>query len=393
MKPSSPQAPEHCSILTLAEFIAQAALHQGFCRVGFSDIETTPQSKRALVEWLAAGHAGDMAYMAEHGTAREARQVLQEAKTVVVVALAYARDPDVEATPAAASSSSPIGFVARYARGRDYHQVLKEKLYALAETIAQHLNRPILARPAVDTAPLLERDYAMQGGIGFIAKSTLAIVPGQGTYVLLGELLLDVALPPSRPAVPKCGSCSRCLDACPTQAFIGPHVLDARRCISYLTIEFRGSVPVELRPKMGNMVFGCDICQEVCPFNASPKPRPYAPEFAPRADLSTPRLIEWLHLGSAAYRKLVQGTALRRASRAQLARNAAIALGNSGDLSAVPELAKALQQHPSSLVRGHAAWALGRLRSPQALTALHHALTNESDATVQAEINSAITGT
>ena len=233
--------------------------------------------------------------------------------------------------------------------------MMKEKLGALAERCASILGRPVMARACVDTAPLLEHEVARRAGLGFTAKSTLTIVPGLGSYVLLGELLLDVELPTSEPVAAGCGSCRACLDACPTAAFVDAHVLDARRCISYLTIENQGPIPTELRARLGTRVFGCDVCQEVCPFNASSAPRPRAPELTPRAALAVLDLVHLLELGAAGYRKLVRRTALRRVSRDTLARNAAVALGNTGDQRAVPPLARALAAHTSPLVRAHAA--------------------------------------
>ena len=334
-----------------ARAIRDAALQLGFVRVGFTPVEPSARDTQALQDWLAAGYHGDMAYMAGP---RHAQQVLAEARTVVVVALPYPRGD-------AAPPPGLHGVVARYARGADYHEVLKRKLEALGEACCTIVGRPVRVRPCVDTAPLLERSYAAQAGVGFAAKSTMTIVPGVGTYVLLGELLLDVDLDPSEPARSRCGSCTACLDACPTGAFVGPHVLDARRCVSYLTIELRGPIPPALRPLMGNMVAGCDICQEVCPFNASPRPRPSAPELAARHDWTFPELQGLLLQGSAVHRRRVKGSALRRLSRQQLARNAAVALGNSGDPRAVPALAEAAQTHAHPLVRSHAAWALGQL--------------------------------
>lgn len=367
-----------------ANSIAAAALELGFCRVGFAPVEPLARSAAALADWLDAGRHGEMAYMATQPRRDAPEVVLAEAKTLIVVALAY------PGGTAAATPDPSHGSIARYARGADYHGVLKEKLRALGARCVEILGRPLALRPCVDSAPLLERGYAQRAGVGFIAKSTMAIVPGIGTYVLLGELLVDVALSPSTPAVPKCGSCTRCLDACPTRAFVGPHVLDARKCISYLTIELRGPMPRDLRPLVGNMVFGCDICQEVCPFNASSKPRPTAPELAPRPDLAAPALTDLLHLGSAAYRKLVAGSAMRRVSRQQLARNAAVALGNSGNGAFVPDLVQALCTHRHALVRGHAAWALGRLGGDAARVALGNAAASDSDAWVREEATLAL---
>ena len=281
----------------------------------------------------------------------------------------------------------------RYARGDDYHDVMRKKLRRLADAVANLLGRPVLARHCVDTAPLLERAAAERAGLGFSAKSTMTIIPGVGSYVLLGELLLDVEITPDRAMEPRCGACRLCLEACPTGAFVDAHVVDARRCISYLTIESRAAIPRELRALIGARVFGCDVCQEVCPFNASAEGKPSAPEFAARSSLAAPDLIGLLELGSARYRQLVKGTALRRTHRAQLARNAAVALGNSRDARAVLPLVRAVASHTSPLVRGHAAWALGELAAlagSDAIEALRCASQHDADEFVRDEARLAL---
>lgn len=322
----------------------------GFARMGICSADPFGRGARALRQWLSNDHHGEMGYMATHDRA-DPQTVLPGAKTIVVVALPYAR-PDPEVPPL-------VGRVAAYARGDDYHRVFKEKLQRLAERVQEHSDGEVRARACVDSAPILEREAAERAGVGFIGKSTMAIAPGLGSDVLLGELVLDIALPPTAPEHTRCGSCRACLDACPTGAFVDAFTLDARRCISYLTIEYRGWIPAELRPLIGNWVFGCDICQQVCPFNASTKPRPIVPELTPRAEL--PPLTELLSLGAAAHRRLVAGSAMRRAPRWQLQRNAAVALGNSACGEAIGPLETALRGSRYPIVRGHAAWALGEL--------------------------------
>jgi epoxyqueuosine reductase len=243
--------------------------------------------------------------------------------------------------------------------------VLKAKLARLGEAIDALVGRPVERRACVDSAPLLERDFAVRAGLGFAAKSTLTILPGVGSFVLLGELLLDLPLTPtSAPATSGCGACTTCLTACPTGAFVGPHVLDARRCISYLTIELKGAMPRELRPLIGTHVFGCDICQDVCPWNRTRHAAARDEELGFRPELAEPDLVELLFLTSSGYRRLVRGTALSRVSRARLSRNAAVALGNTKSPSAEAPLARALLTHGSELTREHAAWALGALGVP-----------------------------
>jgi epoxyqueuosine reductase len=371
----------------LRAFIADAARRQGFHRVGFTSV-AEPRYHAAYRDWLARGHHGTMSYLAR-ADAVEARrapaQLLEGARAIVVVALAY--PPPEPVTPAA---GPPRGRIASYVGGRDYHIVLKDKLRTLAAAVSQYLGSPVAARPCVDSAPILERSLAEMAGIGFIGKNTLLIIPGLGSYVVLGELLLDVDLAPPPPAPPqaRCGSCRACLDACPTAAFTAPYQLDARRCISYLTIEHRGSIAPALRPALGNHVFGCDICQSACPYNAAAPARwPAAPELAPRDPRDRDPELAWLAgLGANQRRRHVEGTALRRVNREQLLRNVCIALGNSGEPGSVAPLIELLADR-SPLVRGHAAWALGRLGQRAPLVA---ALAGERDPGVRSELSAAL---
>jgi epoxyqueuosine reductase len=372
----------------VAERLRDAAGAAGFVRIGFAPVERFDAGAERLERWLAAERHGEMAYLA--GTDRAApRDLLAQARTLVVVALPYAGSPLVQLRRKDAASLR--GSVAGYALGNDYHSVLKQKLALLADACAELVGRPVLARACVDTAPLLEREAAARAGIAFVGKSTMAIIPGAGSYFVLGELLLDVELSPSKnPESAHCGSCRACLDACPTGAFADEYVLDARRCISYLTIELRGAIPRELRAPIGMRVFGCDVCQDVCPFNASPRPRPATPELAPRDDRSAPDLVRLLELGSAEYRRFVKGSAMRRVSRTRLARNAAVALGNSGDPSAIAPLVRALEGDGRALVRAHAAWGLGRLGGPLARAALERSSTTDLDPEVREEACAAL---
>lgn len=371
----------------VTEAILARATALGFHRAGVAPVDA-PVRYRAYRRWLASGRAGSMSYLsAPHQLAarRDPRALLPGARSVVVVALAYAhRGGDLR-------DGRPRGEVARYARGEDYHTVLYRKLTALADALAADLGRPIAARPCVDSAPVLERDLAAAAGIGFVAKNTLVIAPGLGSYFVLGELLVDVAAEPTAaaPIASKCGDCTACLDACPTSAFDGPYLLDARRCISYLTIEHRGAIDRPLRAHMGAMAFGCDVCQAVCPFNAAAPDRiEPAAELRPRSpDAGAVDLIALVDGGANQHRKRVAGTALRRARRDQLARNACIALGNLGDPAAVPALARALAGARSPIVRGHAAWALGRLG---AVEPLREAADRERDPYVRSEIAAAL---
>jgi epoxyqueuosine reductase len=340
--------------------IGRLARELGFARAAVVPIEA-PRRHALYTSWLAAGHAGEMAYLAapDHVAPRgELRALLDTARSLVVVALAYERQDPVP--PAALLR----GRIARYARGEDYHLVMRDKLVALADRLARELGAQVASRPCVDSAPVLEREWAERGGLGFVAKNTMLIAPGIGSYVVLGELLVDVELAvtaPAEPPKPRCGACRSCLDACPTGAFVDAYVLDARRCISYLTIEHHGVIPRELRPAIGTWVFGCDVCQEVCPFNAGKSEEPVDPRLAPRThEHALPDLIALAARGANQMRQFVKRTALRRVPHDVLLRNVAVALGNTGAREAVPAL-QALLRHRSPLVRAHAVWALGRL--------------------------------
>jgi epoxyqueuosine reductase len=365
-----------------ADKIVDAARALGFHRVGVAPVAPA-ERWRVYEEWLAAGHAGEMTYL--HGDERrDVRTLLKEAKTVISVALSYGAPESLVPL-----RTGPHGRIARYARGADYHMVMKEKLRALAVRVSELCGREVATRPCVDTAALLERDLGERAGLGFVGKNNMLIAPGLGSYVMLGELLLDLEVTPFGEASEKrCGACRLCLDACPTGAFVGPFQLDARRCVSYLTIEHMGAIPRELRARMGTMIFGCDVCQEVCPFNAAAAAgtaAPPAPELEARPRLSAPELIPLLGLGAAQYRRFVKRSALRRLHRAQLLRNVCVALGNAGDAAAIPALRAALATEKSALVRGHAAWALGRLGDVQGLRA--HV---EEDPGVREEIEEAL---
>jgi epoxyqueuosine reductase len=257
------------------------------------------------------------------------------------------------------SPSQPLGRVARYARGTDYHDLLRQRLHQLLAWVQQEVPG-CRGRGVVDTAPLLERDFARRAGLGWFGKNTMLLNKRLGSYVFLGALLLDCRLQPDPPhEASHCGSCTACLEACPTQAFPGPGQLDARRCISYLTIELRGSIPAELRESLGNWVFGCDICQEVCPWNRK-APLGTEPALQPRVDLEALDPVELLDLSEADFRSRFQETALMRTRRRGLLRNAALVLGNCGDATSLPALRQALHD-PEPLVREAAQWAIEKI--------------------------------
>jgi epoxyqueuosine reductase len=342
-----------------------------------------------LRDWLARGFAGEMPYMGRHEEARRhPAGVLPSVRSVVMVAVNYApvaaaplphgqaTEQRVQVLPKALTRGTYVrrsptrarGQIARYARGADYHDVLRAKLKELLAWVQREVPGTT-GRGVVDTAPLLERDFARRAGLGWFGKNTMLINKRLGSYFLLGALLLDLELEPDAPFVSNhCGTCTACLDACPTDAFAAPGLLDSRRCISYLTIELRGPIPVELREPMGDWAFGCDICQEVCPWNRKAPPG-CEPALQARPDLEALDLVEVLGLSEADFRRRFKGTALYRSKRSGLLRNAAIALGNQGDPAALPALEKALAD-PEPMIREAAAWAIARIRALRALPAI-----------------------
>lgn len=348
--------------------IESAARELDFARVGFAGTEAFSEAGRNLAHFLAAARHGSMSYL-DRAPRHEPKLLLPEALSIIAVALVYPGGAELVRL----RKKVPLeARVAGYAVGRDYHQVVKAKLLALGQACATLLGRRVLARPCVDTAPLLEREALRRAGVGFIGKSAMCIIPGVGSYFLAGELLVDVALPPTPPVAEGCGRCRACLDACPTGAFVDAYELDARRCIAYLTIEHRGIIPRELRRPIGDRAFGCDECQDVCPYNATAHKHRQASALEPRDEVLGLTLPDLLEMSAADYRRLVRGSALGRATRRMLQRNAAICLGNSRSPDAVRSLLRALRS-TSDLVRGHAAWALGQLAA-HATDAIRRAL-------------------
>src|SRR5439155_7529715 len=287
-----------------------------------------------------------------------------------------------------ASSSKPEGWISRYAWGEDYHGLMKLRLESLLDRINKLDGGSVRGRAFVDSGPVLERDFAGIAGLGWIGKNTHLISPKKGSWFFLGELFLDLPLAYDRPLRDRCGKCDLCLKACPTAAFVGPYLLDARRCISYLTIELKGWMPRQLRPLVGNHVFGCDICQEVCPFNVKARSTE-EPAFRPRPGLHAPELIPMLSLDEAGFRRRFRGSPVLRAKRRGFLRNVAVALGNIKSEEAIPSLVKALEDE-DPLVRRHAAWALGQIGFSDSVGALRRRLGVESDPEVKEEIEEAI---
>jgi epoxyqueuosine reductase len=333
--------------------LKQQAHHLGFDLVGIAPAAPADGFDR-LRDWLDRGFAGEMEYMHRRAEARRRPDsVLPEVRSVVMLAMNY--NPGAEPE----ESAPGLGRVARYARGPDYHDVLRERLNQLLKWL--QAERPgCRGRGVVDTAPLLERDFARRAGLGWFGKNTMLLNKRLGSYFFLAALLVDLELQPDNPfEADHCGSCTACLDACPTTAFAGPRLLDARRCISYLTIELKSDVPIELRNGVGDWAFGCDVCQEVCPWNHK---APLASEAAApgRPELASLDLIELLGLSEAEFRLRFRDTALMRTKRRGLLRNAALVLGNTGDERALPVLRRALED-AEPLVREAARWAIDEI--------------------------------
>ena len=314
----------------------------GVARLGPAD------SAAEFDTWLESGFAGEMRYLTGVGAALRRDSTLPEPtmRSAIVVALNY-------------GGTQPSGPIARYARGDDYHDVMRSKLRDLADWLGVAASGPTHTRAYVDTGPLLERDLARRAGLGWFGKNTNLINPKLGSFFFIGSLFTDLDMQPDAPfEADRCGSCTRCLDACPSTALVAPRSLDARRCISYLTIELKGAIPVGLRAHMGELLYGCDICQDVCPWNVRFSRDISVPELLPHSDRTSPDAAELLALDQSAWRARFGQSAMSRAKRRGLARNAAVALGNRRDARTIPALQAAARNDPDAIVREHAAWAL-----------------------------------
>ncbi len=328
----------------------------GFSDVGITDTDLAAYEQR-LNAWLDDGRHGEMDWMAAHGRKRSRPALLHPGtRSVIVARMDYLSEA---AQPVEALLDQPEkALVSRYALGRDYHKLIRKRLKKLAERIAGKIG-PFGYRVFTDSAPVLEKPLAEKAGLGWIGKHTILLNRHAGSWFFLGEIFTDLELPPDEPVSPHCGSCRRCIDICPTQAITAPYQLDARRCISYLTIELKGSIPEELRPLMGNRVFGCDDCQVVCPWNR------YAQfttedDFSPRKDLDAGDLIELFAWDEQTFLERTEGNAIRRTRHAGWLRNLAVALGNAPTTPEVIEALRARLSHPSDMVREHVQWALER---------------------------------
>ncbi len=394
--------------------IKEYAYELGFDTARISSAEAFPEAERVIKERIAQGLMDGLPWF----TAERADvschpdALLPDARSIISLAMFYLTEqPDDEnAGTDNAPTQGPRGRISRYAWGDDYHEVIKPKLQQFALWLRQYargeINGELETRLFVDTGRMVDRAVAQRAGLGWYGKNTNILTKGWGSWVFLAEIVTNLPLAADTPTRANCGSCEICLHACPTQAFPAPYVLDNTRCISYLTIELRGSIPIELRPLMGNLIFGCDICQQVCPVNKVVEKRlgfrkeageagqllqvRRREEFRPRAGIgSNPELIPLLSLTEEQFRERFRSSPIRRTKRRGLLRNVCVALGNSGDPLAVPALVNALSDY-EPLVRGHAAWALGCIGGEQAIGALKDALLVESDEEVRKEIGYAL---
>jgi len=339
---------------TLRSAIEQAARSLGFDAIGVADIELT-EDERHLEHWLARGWHGTMHYMARHGRLRSRpAQLLPGTLRVISTRMNYWPG---EARPAAeVLAHTESAYVSRYALGRDYHKLMRKALRALAEAIAE-LAGPHGYRVFADSAPVLEKALARNAGLGWIGKHTNLIARDAGSWFFLGEIFTDLPLPVDTPASAHCGSCTACMPACPTGAIVAPYQLDARRCISYLTIELEGPIPPPLRAALGNRIYGCDDCQLVCPWNKFASAAAH-PDFRVRHDLDAPRLAELFGWSAAQFNERMRGSAIFRIGYERWLRNIAVALGNAASTDEVIAALRSRREEPSALVREHVQWAL-----------------------------------
>ena len=366
----------------LRQWVDQAAHDAGFDLVAVASADEFASDREEALRRIDAGLMDGLPWFNSQRVRRgtDPETLLPGARSIISLGWNYY--PAEDAPPA-----NDRGLIARYARGRDYHRVMKRRMRRVVLDLTERLGDRFAARWYVDDGPMLDRAAAARAGLGWFGKNGNILNPTYGSWLLLGQIITDLPLAADAPLAKTCGQCARCIPACPTDAIVAPYVVDNRRCISYLTIEHKGAIPVELRASMGNWVFGCDICQEVCPVNRKAKATG-DPNFG-RTDLSAVDLIGLLEMTDEQFRQRFAGTPVMRAKHVGMQRNACVALGNAGDPSAVPALARALRSAPS-LVRQHAAWALGRIGSVAARAALRQALAGEADPEVLSEIRQAL---
>ncbi len=342
----------------LVRKIKDWGLDLGFQQIGISSTELT-EAERHLSTWLEKNYHGDMAYMAKHGLKRSRPKLLQVGtRSIISARMDYL--PENQARSEAVLHDPAAAFISRYALGKDYHKLIRNRLQKLASKIEQQIG-PFGYRAFVDSAPVLEKAIAEKAGLGWIGKHSNLINRKAGSWFFLGEIYCDLPLPADRPTSSHCGDCKACLDICPTQAIVAPYQVDARRCISYLTIELHGSIPEPLRPLLGNRIYGCDDCQLVCPWNRFAR-LSGEEAFSPRYSLNNTQLVELFRWNEAKFLNQTEGSAIRRIGHERWLRNIAVALGNGKNTESSIEALKQRLKHPSELVKEHVIWALSKLR-------------------------------
>ena len=340
----------------LAQQIKHWGCELGFAAVGIADGDLR-EAEASLQAWLAQGFHGEMDYMAAHGS-RRSRPAELVPGTVRIISARLDYFPPASADPHEVLADADAAYISRYALGRDYHKVLRNRLQALADKISAEIGE-YRYRVFTDSAPVLEVELATKSGLGWRGKHTLLLNRQHGSWFFLGEIYTDLPLPVDAPEAGHCGTCQACIEVCPTQAIIAPYTLDARRCISYLTIELKGSIPLELRPMLGNRIYGCDDCQLVCPWNRFAQTAAL-PDFGVRNGLDSARLTELFAWSEADFNERLAGSPIRRIGHERWLRNIAVALGNAPPSSEIEAALGTRKQHPSELVREHVAWALAR---------------------------------
>ena len=370
--------------VALKETIIQLGIESGFDIVRVASADAFRRDEAAALKRIRDGHMDGYTWYTEERVRRANRpqELLEGAQSVISLALSYnTGEPDPP-------DEQPRGKIARYAWGDDYHDVIKKRLREFAAKLPEIAGHPVSTRIFVDDGPMNDRAAAARAGIGWFGKNTNILTQTHGSWVFLAQVITDIPLEPDAPLKKTCGECVLCIDACPTGAIVAPYVIDNKRCISYLTIELRGAIPRELRPLVGDWVFGCDICQDVCPVNRKALGS-LEPAFQQRHDFAAPALVPLLELDQPAFSERFRRSPIKRAKLAGLKRNVCVALGNIGDPVAIPSLSGALRSN-SSLVRQHAAWALGRIGGDDAYDALQSALEDEPDEDVIEEIELAL---
>ena len=367
--------------ISITKSIKSKARDIGFDLVGISPVDYFPENQ-FYKEWLSKGFSGEMKYMERNPQKREdLKHILPDARSVISCALNYNTDHPYSVD----EKDKSKGWISRYAWGEDYHDTIKDKLQALMDYMSSESSHEVKSKLYVDTGPVLERVYGKYAGIGWVGKNTCLINQEIGSWIFIGEIITDLELDYDAQAPDRCGTCTRCIDACPTGAIVEPYVLDSRLCISYLTIEIKDKIPLELREGIQNNVYGCDICQDVCPWNKRAHTTD-KPGFEPREDLYNPDLSYLSKLSVEEFRKLFKGSPIKRTKRRGLLRNVMVAMGNSGDKDFIPHIKEGLSDD-EPLVRAHAAWALWKITDPGSKEILLSHRCVETDDMVNEEID------